>query len=72
MWASVKVRACDNEVAAEDEGLVSIAQDNLRRSTDFLRGILSPEWRSKGFSPSRALTVTVHMRTPCVGLLWPR
>ena len=37
--ASVKVRECHNEVESEDDGRVSIAQDILRKRTDFLRRI---------------------------------
>ena len=40
--ASVKVRECYNEVEAEDEGRLSIAQDILRKSTDILRRIIAP------------------------------
>ena len=39
LWASVKVRECYNEVELEDEGRVSIVQDILRQSPDFLRRI---------------------------------
>ena len=35
IWASAKVSECYNEVELEDEGRVSIAQDILRKSTDF-------------------------------------
>ena len=36
VWASVKVSECCNEVEAGDEGRLSIAQDILRESADFL------------------------------------
>ena len=39
---SITVRDSYNEVEAEDEGRSSIAQDILRKSTDFLRRILAP------------------------------
>ena len=42
MWAGVNVRECNNEVESEDGGRLSIAQDILRRSTDFLRRIIAP------------------------------
>ena len=42
MWARVKERECYNEVELEDEGRISIAQDILRKSTDFLRRIIVP------------------------------
>ena len=42
VWASIKVRECYNEVEAEDEGRLSIAQGILRKSTDFLRRIFAP------------------------------
>ena len=38
----VKVRECYNEIAKEDEGRVSIAQDIARKSTDSLRRIIAP------------------------------
>ena len=42
IWASVKVRECYNEAELEDEGPVSIAQNIVRKSTDFLKRILAP------------------------------
>ena len=42
IWASVRVRECYNEVEIEDEGRVSVAQDILRKSADFLRRINAP------------------------------
>ena len=42
MWARVEVRECYNEVELEDEGRISIAQDILGKSTDFLRRLIAP------------------------------
>ena len=42
MWAIVKVRECCDGVDLEDESRLSIAQDILRKSTDFLRRIIAP------------------------------
>ena len=36
------MRECYNEVEAEDEGRLSIAQDILRNNTDFVRRIIAP------------------------------
>ena len=43
VWASFKVREGHNEVEAEAEGRLSIAQDLLRNAqADFLRRIIAP------------------------------
>ena len=41
VWTSAKVRECYNEVEQEDEDGQSIVQGILRKSTDFLRPIIS-------------------------------
>ena len=43
VWASIKVRECYNEVEAEDAGRLSIANNILRTSHDFIRGIIAPK-----------------------------
>ena len=44
VWASTKVRECYDEVEAEDEGRLSIAQDILRKSTEFRKENYGAEW----------------------------
>ena len=51
-WASRKVRECRDEVEAEDEGRLSIAQDTLRRSTDFLGRFLAQSSGARGVTLS--------------------
>ena len=48
----VKVRECYNEVEAEDEFRLSIKQDILRQSTDFLWGIIVPTGGVEGVTLS--------------------
>ena len=43
VWLSANVRECKNEAEQEDEGRQSIAQDILRKGTDFLRRIIVAE-----------------------------
>ena len=51
-WASAKVRECFCEVEQEDEGRLSIAQDILRKSTDFLRRVIAPVDEMEGVTLS--------------------
>ena len=46
VWASMKVKECYDKVESEDTGRLSVAQDILRKSTDFLRESSHPlvEW----------------------------
>ena len=41
-WASFKVRECYENVESEEKDRLSIAQDILHKSTDFLRRIIAP------------------------------
>ena len=40
LWKSFRI--CHDKVALEDIGRLSIAQESLRKSTDFLRRIIAP------------------------------
>ena len=52
------MRECDSEVEQEDEGRLTVAQDILRKSTDFLRRIITPVTGQGGVSLS-------HVCPPC-------
>ena len=42
VYGQTKVKECCGKVESEDKGRLSIAQDILRESTDFLRRIIAP------------------------------
>ena len=67
-WAFSKVKESYDKVAMEDAGGLSIAQDILRESTDFLRRIIVPAPASRGVTLSR---VCPHCRClPLEDYLW--
>ena len=68
IWASAKVGEYYSEVELEDEGRVSIAQDILCKSTDFLREIIGPSYGVGGVTlPS----VCLHChRFPLEDYIW--
>ena len=48
VWASIEEGECHDEVEAEDDGRSSVAQDVLRKSTDFSRRITAPNGGAGG------------------------
>ena len=78
VWASVKVRECYNEVDAEDESRLSIAQDILRTSTYVLRRILAPndgsshqstKWKESLCRTCALIVIASRLRTTLGGSL---
>ena len=66
--ASAKVVECCNEVEAEDEGRVIVAQDILRKSTESKRMIIAP---SDGVGGVTLSYVCPHCHCfPCEDYIW--